>query len=281
MLNNRITRKSLKRKLIGVVSALLITVALIASGFSAWIISSNAKAKSEIGVSVATVSTSIMTITVNGVEDGRLKDQSLKFEPADYTGRVRAEDGGDRESLTITISGTVTNAQHLGTLLVTLDYTNSNLKQAEQDGYIRLPNLTNDQIELRNLNDGINPPITDLSKVNNGYILVEQKDEQGNPIMEHGYQTYVAHFSYTMTILWGEKFAFVNPSYYYDGVDANGNPLTADALTNAFVSTLDGIYAMKSEEIYEQLNGFKELVTARVNSNSDPNLGFVVSAMVK
>ena len=281
MLNNRITRKSLKRKLIGVVSALLITVALIASGFSAWIISSNAKAKSEIGVSVATVSTSVMTITVNGVEDGRLKDQSLKFEPADYTGRVRAEDGGDRESLTITISGSVTNAQHLGTLLVTLDYTNSNLKQAEQAGYIRLPDLTNDQIELRNLNDGTNPPITDHSKVNNGYILVEQKDEHGNPIMEHGYQTCVAYFSYTMTILWGEKFAFVNPSYYYDGVDANGNPLTEGALTNAFASTLDGIYAMKSEEIYEQLNGVKELVTLRVNSDSDPNLGFVVSAIVK
>ena len=278
MLNNRITRKSLKQKLIGVASALLITVALIASGFSTWIISSNAKAESKIGVSVATVSTSVMTITVDGLEDGRLKDQSICFEPADYTGRVRAEDGGPTESLTITISGTVTNAQHLGTLLVTLDYTNSNLKQAEQDGYIRLPELTNDQIQLRNLNDGTTPPITDVNEVHNGYILVEQKDGSGNPIIEHGYQVYFAYFEYTMTILWGEKFAFVNPSFYYDGVaDIYGNPLTADALTNAFVTTLEGIHAMKSDLIYEQLSEFKQLIML----NNKTDLGFVVSATVK
>ena len=78
MTRNRITRRSLKRKIIGAASALFITVALIASGFSAWIISTNAKAEADIGVSVATVSKSIMTISVDGLDqNGKLDMKTL------------------------------------------------------------------------------------------------------------------------------------------------------------------------------------------------------------
>ena len=257
MTRNRITRRSLKRKIIGVASALFMAVALIASGFSAWIISTNASIEANLGVSVATVSKSVMTISVDGLDrEGKL-DQSLSFKPDenDTSGRVRysdSVDGGGCESLTILLTGKITNAQHLGTLSIILDYSQTKLKQAADAGYITLTDIQ-EVITLSNLNDGKAPTdgdyITSLDGDEFGYILIADTDEFGNPVTdEAGERTYTAYFVYTATFGWGEKFAGVNPGYYYDGVDGKGNKLSD--------SIVSFVNAKSAVDIENELNAF-------------------------
>ena len=257
MTRNRITRRSLKRKIIGVASALFMAVALIASGFSAWIISTNASIEANLGVSVATVSKSVMTISVDGLDKEGKLDQSLSFKPDenDTSGRVRysdSVDGGGCESLTILLTGKITNAQHLGTLSITLDYSQTKLKQAADAGYITLPAIQ-EVITLSNLNDGKAPTdgdyITSLDGVQFGYIVIADTDEFGNPVTdEAGERTYTAYFVYTATFGWGEKFAYVNPGYYYDGVDGKGG-----ILSDSIVSFVN---AKSAVDIENELNAF-------------------------
>ncbi len=259
MKRNRITRKSLKLKLIGGASALFMAVALIATGFAAWIISSNAKAEANLGISVATVSNSVMTVTVDGVDADENLDQRLIFESIEGdTGRVSYLDSGNggRESLTITLKGTVTNAQHLGALSVAIDYSNTNLIKAAEAGYITMPEnaKTSGVITLANLSDAGKS----LEEIQNGYILVAQKDDDGNPIYEYGYAVYEAQFICTLTFGWGEYFGFVNPCYYYDGVDASGDKL----------AEYDEIMAITTDEIMAQLTLFKQTIDGSIEGGT-------------
>ncbi len=255
MKRNRITRKSLKLKLIGGASALFMAVALIATGFAAWIISSNAKAEANLGISVATVSNSVMTVTVDGVDaDGNL-DQHLIFESVKGdTGRVSYLDSGNGgcESLTITLTGTVTNAQHLGALSVAIDYSKTNLLKAAEAGYITMPEnaKTSGTIALEKKDS--------LVGIESGYVLVAQKDDNGNPVYEHGYEVYVAQFVCTLTFGWGEYFGFVNPCYYYDGVDENGNKL----------AEYDEIMKITTDEIMAQLTLFKQTIDGSIEGGT-------------
>ena len=281
MTRNRITRRSLKRKIIGAASALFITVALIASGFSAWIISTNAKAEADIGVSVATVSKSIMTISVDGLDQNGKLDQVISFSPDkdDHSGRVRYSDidGGGCESLTIVLTGTVSNAQHLGSLSVTLDYTNTRLELAADKGYITLPQIgnANGVLQLENLNQNKQEGefITSLEGYSNGYIILPDKDEFGSPVIdEAGEQTYTAYFVYTVTFGWGDYFAGVNPGYYYDGVDKLGNPLSQDII--------DKVKEKTGTDIENEIGAFNALLKEG-GVGTPGNLKFTIDATIK
>ena len=280
MTRNRITRRSLKRKIIGVASALFMAVALIASGFSAWIVSSNAKAEANIGVSVTTVSKSVMTISVDGLGQNGKLDQALSFRPDedDRAGRVRysdSVDGGGCESLTILLTGSVTNAQHLGALSVTLDYSDTLLEEAEQLGYITLPSVGEDILYLTDLNAGKQEgdefvTLATLEDYSFGYIIVADQDDLGNPVYDDaGEQTFTAYFVYEITFGWGEKFAYVNPGYYYDGIDKQGNKL----------SNYNDIMAMTADDIVAELNAFNN--TLKDSFGSVGNLSFTIDAGIK
>lgn len=271
--NKRLTRNSFKRKIIGFWSALLVSVALIATGFATWIISTNAQINANIGVSVGTVSISDMSITIDGVTEGVL-NQNICFEPVEGdTGRVRwdSEEGG-RESLTLILHGQITNAQHLSSLSVALDYSSTNLITASNLGYITLPtNFNSDNVVELELITGDSLTNSNGEYVSdNGYILHAVYDENGVPVTEGGAQVYTAEFICIITIGWGEYFDFVNPCYYYDGIDANGNKL----------ADYDNIMLITPEQILAQLNAFKEVIDGGPNGNAG-NLGITVSTMIK
>lgn len=178
----KLTRNSYKRKVILFGVILFVSIALISTGFAAWIMSTNASEEAP------------GNVTVGQVTDSQLKIENLKidknvfaFEPldTDLTGRVRY-DGTNKQSLTIKVTGTVQPTQYLGELKISLEVPEGVKKAAEQK-YIVLPEAATTGYV-----------VTDVDKNTNTYAI-----------------------SYEITFEWGEKFGGQNPGIYYDE-DAEG-----------------------------------------------------------
>lgn len=199
----KLTKKSFKRKRLLMGLALFMSVALISTGFAAWVISSSVTKEGDGNVSAGTVSDKSLELEINDADNLG----TFKFEPKeeDKSGRVRY-DGveGNCESLSVTVTGKITkNADYLGDLTLQLVEINkdtgqpyaiedSGLYKAAGKDYITLPECFYKPIKL-NADD------------------VDYYDPT----------TY--EFSYTITFGWGSKFYGVNPGYFYDGLDADGN----------------------------------------------------------
>lgn len=178
----KLTRNSYKRKIILFGVILFVSIALISTGFAAWIMSTNAREEAP------------GNVTVGQVTDSQLKIENLKidknvfaFEPldTDSTGRVRY-DGTNKQSLTIKVTGTVQPTQYLGELKISLEVPNG-VKKAAELGYIVLPEAATTGYIVK-----------DVDKTTNTYAI-----------------------SYDITFTWGEKFGEKNPGIYYDE-DAEG-----------------------------------------------------------
>ena len=207
----KLTKKSYTRKRVLMGLALFMSIALISTGFAAWVISSSVEKGGDGNVSAGTVSDKSLELEINNAEDLG----SIKFEPKreDNSGRVRYEgnDSDNYESLTVTVTGKITkNPQYLGDLTIQLVELNDTgdaalelnasklAKAAAADkGYITLPECFYNPIKL---------------------------NEQGSTY----YNTTDNSFSYTITFGWGSKFGNINPGFYYDGKDADGNDYNED-----------------------------------------------------
>lgn len=204
----RITRRSYKRKRIVMGVALFMSVALISSGFAAFVISSTAVQEGEGNVSVGTVSDKALTITLDSTNIGSIIFDTFQ---EDDRGNVRADDSGPYENLSVTVSGTIGNYDFLGGLNFKLeeDGTN-NLEYAESYGYIGLPtcmsdggvDFTNAEIEAVKRNGG--------------------------------------RFSYTVTFEWGSAFAGLNPGEYFDNETYN-NGVWTECDPYVFTGSTDSI----------------------------------------
>lgn len=228
----KLTKKSYKRKRVLMGLALFMSIALVSTGFAAWVISSSVEKEGEGNVSAGTVSDKSLELVINNAEDLG----TIKFEPKkeDNSGRVRYEgnNSDNYESLSVTVTGQITkNPEYLGDLtiqLVELNETgdaalpqaNSKLAAAADKGYITLPECFYNPIKL---------------------------NEQGSTF----YNTTDNSFSYTITFGWGSTFRGANPGYYYDGLDAEGN---ADADIAAEVELI------KDFEMIEKLVDLRNVV---------------------
>ena len=100
----KMTRKSYKRRKIILGVSLFSSVALVSTGFAAWVLASQAEATESGNITVGTVSDS--SITISNVQfEGK---DSFIFEPKqdDTTGRVR-NDGENFENLSVTVTGEI------------------------------------------------------------------------------------------------------------------------------------------------------------------------------
>lgn len=184
----KLTRNSYKRKIILFGVILFVSIALISTGFAAWVMSTNAREETPGNVSVGQVTDSKLTIT-----DLKLDKTSFEFEPLedDNAGRVRY-DGSKSESLKIKVSGTVKPTQYLGELKVYLVVPES-VKKAADEGYIVLPSCAT----INESTGGIEITLSETEKSNGTYAL-----------------------DFEIEIKWGSKFGLVNPGTYYDEVEA-------------------------------------------------------------
>ena len=176
----RLTRNSYKRKIILFGVFVFMSIALISTGFAAWVMSSDAEDTTQGNVSVGIVNDASLKINVTNKAD--LEAFTFLFEPAkdDNTGRVRLDsDDPKTEELTFTIEGNITNAEILATDGFTIE--------------MLLPEGMQKAIELNYI---VAPECVGEAKV----ITL---DGEGN-------------FSYTLTFKWGTAFEGINPSLYFD-----------------------------------------------------------------
>lgn len=173
----KLTRNSYKRKIILFGVIVFMSIALISTGFAAWVMSQEKKQSTSGNVTVGAVTEGNIEVIIDPLT---VKD--FKFEPkeGDDTGRVRS-DGTNFESLTVTVTGTIKNTQFLKEATIKMNVKDA-VKQAETAGYIILPECANSEAVLTLTESGTN----------------EKK------------------FSYDITFKWGSKFGNVNPGEYYD-----------------------------------------------------------------
>ena len=178
----KLTRNSYKRKIILFGVIVFMSIALISTGFAAWVMSQEKKQSTSGNVTVGAVTEGNIEVILD-----ELTVKDFKFEPkeGDDTGRVRS-DGTNFESLTVTVTGTIKNTQFLKEATIKMNVKDA-VKQAETVGYIILPECANSEVVLTLTESGTN----------------EKK------------------FSYEITFKWGSKFGNVNPGEYYDSAAFN------------------------------------------------------------
>lgn len=224
----KLTRNSYKRKIILFGVIVFMSIALISTGFAAWVMSQEKKQSTSGNVTVGAVTEGNIEVILDPLA---VKD--FKFEPkkGDDTGRVRS-DGTNFESLTVTVTGTIKNTQFLKEATIKMNVKEA-VKRAETAGYIILPECANSEVVLTLTESGTN----------------EKK------------------FSYEITFKWGSKFGNVNPGEYYDSAafnpseeELNGFEGTQEEKITAYIkSVLDAFHALMDTSTYEVV------VTAKLN----------------
>lgn len=224
----KLTRNSYKRKIILFGVIVFMSIALISTGFAAWVMSQEKKQSTSGNVSVGAVTEGNIEVTLD-----ELIVKDFKFEPkeGDDTGRVRS-DRTNFESLTVTVTGTIKNTQFLKEATIKMNVKDA-VKQAETAGYIILPECANSEVVLTLTESGTN----------------EKK------------------FSYDITFKWGSKFGNVNPGEYYDSdafnpseEELNGFEGTQEEKITAYIkSVLNAFHTLMDTSTYEVV------VTAKLN----------------
>lgn len=219
------TRNSYKRKIIMFGVMIFISIALISTGFAAWVLSTQTSNSSDGNVTVGVVENKSFEIefteitdqygndlTTTDSEGKKIADTSkmlYSFEPKkeDNTGRVRW-DGTNCENLSITFKGTVTNYQYLGSFNIKMTMSSKVKALVENSAnYINAPACATDSgVEFKT-------------------GLVASEDGK-------------ATFEYTISFTWGTAFGNMNPSEYYDS-DETGSTVSDDAVKE----TLEAFYA--------------------------------------
>ena len=252
----KLTKKSYKRKRVLMGLALFMSIALVSTGFAAWVISSSVEKEDEGNVQVGTVTDKSIGLTVefndiDGDEKITDADKMIKFEPKkeDMSGRVRYDgkpiyDENDQnkiigyttnnyESLAISLKITVTDPGNvLNSLTIQFselqpEYSFSNdgknlatVSKYSEVSYSssRLSKAASDEFKFIEAPDWISDTPYEL------------KDQLSPSADEKSYT-----LNFPIEFKWGKTFDGINPGYYYDGLDKNGlnfNKASTGYLTN-------------------------------------------------
>ncbi len=213
--NKRITRNSYKRKIILFGVLIFLSIALMSTGFAAWVMSSGAKEETNGGIDVSVVADTnlkfedvkLFKLTEDEEEVEVSKSNfTFNFDPkaSDTTGRVRSKEGDPTECLTLIVKGYVSPKLYLSNVEIKLEIPEG-LKKAAEEGYIVLP-------ECASLKDGEFK--VSLKEGDPSLLLereqTEQEKETGRLIL-----------NYKIEFKWGNKFNGENPGIYYDLPEAS------------------------------------------------------------
>lgn len=258
----KLTRKSYKRKKIAFAAVILGGVALVSSGFAAWVLSSNAEKDVEGGVKVGTVEKGSLKIEISlagaaasetGLNSGKFNFNTKKD---DHTGRVRAAEGQTAEdsenlslSYVVTVKSPIDNFKQLDITMtakkenqpIVLD---SAIKSGEKY-YVNAPDCSKKKITLEA--DGASGSVTlandKITSETEGSLFTKaengtSKDETDNITYKYSWTT-----TYTVAFSWGDLFGEQNPGEYYDLEETKTTISDADVenTLNAMHTALDGI----------------------------------------
>lgn len=227
----KLTKKSYKRRRVVMGLALFMSIALISTGFAAWVISSQSKDNSTGNVGVGVIDDKNIKVVITNKDDLG----SFYFEPkeGDRSGRITSKDGDNYENLSITIKGKVNNPSYVGSLTVEL-------------------------VEVANEIDG---KITPKAKEDSGLYKAAQANFIGTPACFYDPQAITlsstnetsVDFSYTITFEWGSLFGNKNPGEYFDE-DEVGKAIDDATMMERLVelrSTIYGTTGDTSDPLYQ------------------------------
>ena len=244
----KITRGHYNRKLLTFGVMIFLAIGLISTGFAAWIMSSGAESGFENGeLSVGVVTESDLEFTEIKITAG---STALLFEPAkdDLKGDIKY-DGANSESLTFTLSTTVSPVEYLDEIQVSMTFPAS-VVAAHTAGYIKLP-------ACALLNEGQALTIAEINEAKEVVVTphegltttaIKKEDAEGNSYVE---------LTIVVEIKWGEVFDRENPSTYLDETAVNEETkkkLTSDekkAILCEFKRTIYGLdESLPQEEVF-------------------------------
>ena len=242
------TRNNFGRKAITFGIVIFVALALVASGFAAWLISSGATSTGEGNIDVVTVSNADLTINLKDMVDSSdNKVETIYFAPqaGDNSGYITHSATSDNftENLSFTVSGNIDNGDKVGTLSFAIRVPDAVIYAAgfsKSEGsedwdtytptkaYISLPNYVLDK-------DGKSlPTVTRGAKVGEGVINTTDKTEaitlemtgalDASGVTQDGFTYKVEEGKYvfegTFKFGWGEAVGFGNPGRTLDKMDA-------------------------------------------------------------
>lgn len=248
----KLTRKSYKRKKIAFAAVILGGVALVSSGFAAWVLSSNAKDNTAGSVTVGTVEKGSLKLEISSTQ-GDIKSGHFDFDTleSDKSGRVRAKEGQTTfENLsivyTVTVKSPIDNFKDLkyrmSATKSAVDYNMQDVSEGNGTQYIVLPDCFGKDVSIESKNTAFEK--TDINET------VEEKEKT---------ITYKKKWTATITIAfqWGATFGGYNPGLYYDGqiTDSSKQSSDLDALNAAGLAVTDEVVETKLNDLQAKLNG--------------------------
>lgn len=223
----KLTRKSYQRKAMVVGATAFAGIALMATGFAAWVISSSTTKPLDGTVNIGVIKS--QEIKINAT----LSTDKFSFEPLknDTTGRVRW-DGTNFESLTTTLTGDFSPASYVNKFTVQLRIGTE--QEIENAGTGKTVWETNFETAAGTTKNYITLPedVWCKEKVFNISSLANKTGEGIEDTKE---------FSQVISFGWGTAFGGLNPSEYYD--TGAGKAVTDEVLKQ----TMDDFYAVMTK----------------------------------
>ncbi len=224
----KVTRHAFSKKAIMITASLFVTLALITTGFAAWLISSGASGEGTGNITTATIDDARLGLTVAMAEGKdfvcfgpQADDKHPDIRYKDPVG----DEKDDREVLVATVTGTIKNYDRLEKFNITIKISDKALTAAgytwtetnegslknrtytynAEKAYISLPEYAVDT-------DGRFLPLpSDMSKT-----TAPKTISAGDSMFTDGATENEKRFTFDVTFGWGEKFKGCNPGRYLD-----------------------------------------------------------------
>lgn len=245
----RLTRNSYKRKIILFGAFVFMSIALISTGFAAWVMSADDEITEDGNVDVGIVKDSTIDIIIDDLEE--LQAFNFLFEPAEGDvkadgNRVHLEDLGDgqtgpHESLKLVFSGSLTNPGNLKENGLTVQLSvPAGIKKAAELNYIVLPDCI------------------DAAKV----ITLEADGT----------------FECVVEFKWGSAFKGMNPSKYFDE-DTDGIKVSNPEVRKTLENLRACVYGYYADLIADGAD--REAIIASHAADAVPTFTLTIKALAK
>lgn len=229
----KVTRHAFSKKAIMITASLFVTLALITTGFAAWLISSGASDEGTGNITTATIDDARLGLTVAMAEGkdfvcfGPQADDDV---PHIMYELPKEGEKDDKEVLTATVTGTIKNYDRLKEFNITIKISDKALTAAgytwpetgessrtytynAEKAYISLPEYAVDTYGR------FLPLPSDTSKT-----TAPKTISAGDSMFTAGANGNEKKFTFDVTFGWGEKFKGCNPGKYLDREEADHLP---------------------------------------------------------
>ena len=224
----KVTRHAFSKKAIMITASLFVTLALITTGFAAWLISSGASGEGTGNITTATIDDARLGLTV-AMAEGKdfvcFGPQADDNHPDIRYKKAKEGEKDDKEVLTATVTGTIKNYDRLEKFNITIKISDKALKAAgytwteTNEGSLKSRTYTynagNACISLPeyavDTNGRFLPLPSDPSKT-----TAPKTISAGDSMFTDGATENEKRFTFDVTFGWGEKFKGCNPGRYLD-----------------------------------------------------------------